>query len=327
MNTRNWPASAGLAIALRTLLLDARAAEAIGVLAAHDVPSILLKGRAIANWLYSGTPRGYGDIDLLVDPRQRERAMEVLATLGYRHYLAGADESEYGSNETDLISPTGIPIDLHHTLLGVTADPTSCWEVLSARTTAMVVGGHKVHVLDEPARTMHLALHVAQNGPADAKAVADMERGLAQLPFSHWDQASHIARALKAEQAFSAGLRVTVTGRAMAAALHLEIPRDVSLLLRTRSAPAEALQIQQLIELRTLRGRLHLIGRKLWPTTAYMLGRVPGSRDGPQALLLARLRRMAGLPARFRVAFHSWSEARSAAAHTNVTERAREIPQ
>lgn len=327
MNTRSQPATEGLAVAFRTLLLDARAAEAIGVLAAHDVPSILLKGRAIASWLYSDTQRNYGDIDLLVDPRQRTSAMEVLATLGYRHNLAGADESEYGSNETDLISPAGVPIDLHHTLLGVTTDPTSCWEILSARTTAMVVGGSKIQVLDEPARTMHLALHVAQNGPMDVKAVADMERGLAQLPFTYWDQASHIARALQAEQAFSAGLRVTVTGRAMAAALHLDIPTDVSLLLRSQSAPAEALQIQQLIELRTLRDRLHLIGRKLWPTTAYMLGRVPGAQGGPSALLVARLRRMAGLPAKFRVAFHSWSEARSTAARTNVTKRTREIPQ
>ena len=301
------------AATFRTLMLDASAAEAVALLARHDVPSILLKGRGIATWLYVGEVRSYCDVDLLVDPAQREQAMEVLATIGYRHHLAGADVAEYGSNETELVSPAGVVIDLHHTLLGVDGSAERCWKVLSARTTELRVGGQVVPVLDEDARTMHLALHAAQNGPADVKALADLERGLEQLPLSRWREAARTARELDAEPAFSAGLRVSALGRDMAAALGLRPPTDVTLLLRTRSAPAEALQIQRFVELRTLGGRLHLVGRKLWPTTAYMRGTVPGARAGAPALLAARLRRMVGLPAKFRVAFRSWSEARHTA--------------
>jgi hypothetical protein len=301
------------AATFRTLMLDTRAAEAVGLLTRHDIPSILLKGRVIASWLYVGEVRNYCDIDLLVDPAQRQQAMDVLATLGYRHHLAGADEAEYGSNETELISPAGVVIDLHHTLLGVDGSPERLWKVLSGRTAELRVGGQVVPVLDEDARTMHLALHAAQNGPADVKALADLERGLDQLPLSRWREAARIARELDAEPAFSAGLRVSALGCDMATALGLLPPTDVTLLLRTRSAPAEALQIQRFVELRTLGDRMHLIGRKLWPTTAYMHGTVPGARAGARALLAARLRRMVGLPTKFRVAFRSWSEARHAA--------------
>lgn len=299
--------------AFRTLMLDARAAEAVALLARHDVPSILLKGRVTASWLYAGEVRDYCDVDLLVDPAQREQAMKVLATIGYRHHLAGADEAEYGSNETELLSPAGVMIDLHHTLLGVDGSPERLWKVLSGRTAELRVGGQVVQVLDEDARTMHLALHAAQNGPADAKALADLERGLEQLPLSRWREAARIAREVEAVPAFSAGLRVSALGRDMATALGLTPPNDVTLLLRTRSAPPEALQIQRFMELRTLGGRLHLVGRKLWPTRAYMHRTVPGARAGGRALLVARLQRMVGLPPKFRVAFRSWSEARNTA--------------
>lgn len=70
------------AIVMRTLLLDAVAAQATALLNEHGVPAILLKGRVTASWLYDGGIRNYCDVDLLVDPAQRERAIEVLATIG-----------------------------------------------------------------------------------------------------------------------------------------------------------------------------------------------------------------------------------------------------
>lgn len=304
---------------MRTLLLDAAAARAAGLLADHGVPVILLKGRAIASWLYPDATRGYGDVDLLVDPVQRELAIEVLGSIGYSHPLAAASPCEYGPNETDLVGPTGVCIDLHHTLLGVAAAPRRCWEVLSTRTAQLVVGGARLTVLDESARAMHLALHVAQNGLADPQALTDLERGLAQLPFTRWQEAGRIARSIDAHQAFSAGLRLSAPGRALAARLGLRPPRDIDILLRTRCAPAPALQIQRFAELRSLRGRLSLVGRKLWPTRAYMCWHDPSARAGRFGLLTARLRRMATLPAKFGAALWSWNLARRAARRPSIS--------
>jgi hypothetical protein len=304
------PDSVDRAVVLRTLLLDAVAAKCTTLLFEHGVPSILLKGRVTAAWLYADSVRSYGDVDLLVGPAQRDRAVEVLATAGYRHWLEGAAEVEYGPNELELIGPNGSCIDLHHTLLGVTASPAQCWAVLSGWTETMTVGGRPVRVLQPAARTMHLALHVAQNGPADLRAVSDLERGAAQLPAELWREAEQIARSLGAHKAFAAGLHAVESGRRIADRLGLLPPPDVELVLRSWSVPAEALQIQKFIEAGTFGRRLRFVARKLWPTTAYMFGRDPAARRSAVSLLGARLRRLVRLPIRLSVALWNWNRAR-----------------
>jgi hypothetical protein len=297
------------AAVMRNLLLDVSAARAFTTLQQHGIAAIVLKGRAIASWLYPGELRPYGDVDLLVAAHLRDHAVAALATLGYRHWLAGADTSEYGTNEIELIGPNGVCIDLHHTLLGVTAPAARCWEVLARRTETTTIGGGEVTVLDQAARTMHLALHVAQNGPADVKATADLARGLDAVPTSTWREAAAIAESIGAVRAFAAGLRVVPPGVAMAHALALRSRPDVGLVLRTGSAPSEALMIQRFIDAPSRRARIGLVLRKLWPTAAYMAARVPAGRHPVMAVAAARLWRLVGLPGRFRIALRSWREA------------------
>jgi hypothetical protein len=308
----------GRAVVMYTLLLDAVAAQSTALLSEHGVSVILLKGAVTASWLYPNEIRAYRDVDLLVDPAQRDRAIEVLGTIGYTHWLAGADQVEYGPNEMELIGPNRTCIDLHHTLLGVAASPARSWQVLSARTQQMSVGGRVLTVLDPAARTMHLALHVAQNGPTDTKAVADLERGLERLPLELWQEGKQIAQSIDATEAFSAGLHVSEPGRRLADELGLAPPRDVGLVLRMTSAPKEALQIQNLVTADSLRTRARLVIRKLWPTSVYMRGGVPTGRTGRCALLVARLLRMAGLPSKFSTALRSWARARHTAQQQNA---------
>ena len=295
------------AVVLRTLLLDAVAARSAGLLAERGVPCILLKGRVLANWLYADEVRDYGDVDLLVPPALRDDAVDVLGSVGYRHRLAGAAPAEYGTNELELVGPNGVCIDLHHTLLGVPA--AQCWAVLSQHTEQMTVGGRSLTVLAPGARALHLALHVAQNGPVDVKAVHDLELGLARLPLDLWRDARDLAEAAGATPAFAAGLYAVEAGGRLAGRLDLLPPRDVALQLRTTSAPQQALQIQNFVEAGSLRSRAGLVARKLWPTRIYMLGRLPAARAGTTALLTARLRRLAGLPHTFFIAFRSWYRA------------------
>jgi hypothetical protein len=44
--------SSELVAAARVLAIDARAVEAVTAMRAADIPSILLKGRSFAHWLY-----------------------------------------------------------------------------------------------------------------------------------------------------------------------------------------------------------------------------------------------------------------------------------
>lgn len=293
------------------MLLEARAVEAVEALVGRRIPVILLKGPVTAAWLYPAGRRTYVDIDLLVAPSTRQDAVLALASLGYSHWLAGADACEFGgATELELMGLDGVCVDLHRTLLGVGADAERCWTILSGRTEPMDLVGRTVTVLDAVARTLHLALHAAQNGPVDSKALLDLELGLSAVPENTWREAAELAADLDATQAFASGLRVLEPGRQMADRLRLPAVDDVELVLRSRSASPFALQIQAFVEARSLAERANLVRRKLWPTRVYMAVTYPETARGPRALLAARLRRLAGLPHKFVVALRAWNDAR-----------------
>jgi hypothetical protein len=278
-----------LAVAARNLLLDRAAGVAIERLRSEGIESILLKGAAIAMWLYKGEVRPYLDIDLLVSPAQFDAATRALSSLGYVHTLEGADASEIGPKERELIGPDGVCIDLHMGFVGVPGDPLRCWEILSQRTRDFTLAGRRtqVKVLDIPARTMHLALHAAQNGVIDVKAVADLQRGLEQVDREQWRSAAGLAEELGATEAFAAGLRLVPAGRSLADELSLPKRISVELLLRTRSAPQQAIFFERVREADGARQKLRLVGRKLFPTVAYMRVNVPLARRGRIGLLVA----------------------------------------
>lgn len=299
----------------RSLQLDHEAGVASEHLRAAGVPSILLKGAAIATWLYgNGEVRPYRDVDLLVPPSQLHMAVEVLAALGYEHELEGAHPAELGPKEVELVGPRNVHIDLHHGLIGVSV-PSECgWEVLSARTTAFrLATGVEVSVLDPPARAMHLALHAAQNGPIDVKAVADLQRGLAKVSREEWNDAASLAEQLEATEAFAAGLRLLPAGRRLADELSLPRRMTVELALRTVSAPQDAIFFERLAQAPGAWGKVRLFARKLFPTVAFLRVNSAMARRGRYGLLLAWLGHPFVLAGRFGPALAAWLAARRAA--------------
>ncbi len=308
------PTDRNLLTVARSLLLDREAAVAVDRLRGAGVPSILLKGPAIATWLYDdGAARPYVDIDLLVPPSQFHRATEVLAQIGYRPRLVGADASELGPKELDLVGPANVCIDLHHGLLGASDRSDHVWEVLERHTVALRLStGAEVQALDVPARAMHLALHAAQNGPIDVKAVADLERGLARVDRRHWEDAATLADEIGAVEAFAAGLRLVPSGRGLAEELSLTRTMSVEQALRIRSAPQDSLFFERLAEARGVRGKAALLARKLVPTSASLRDNSPLAGRGPMGLLLARMIHPISLVIRLLPAFLNWYRVRRA---------------
>lgn len=296
--------------AVRNLLLDQAAANAVAALALAGVPSILLKGPSIASWLYGSEHRGYTDVDLLVSPASREQAVKVLDRLGYVHLLAGADPSEYGMFEIELVRADGACIDLHHSLIGVRVPPARCWEILSGHVVDMRIAGQSVPVLDPVARTLHLALHLAQNGPRDTKALHDLERGAAQLPLFLWQDALALAQTLGALDAFAGGLTASSQAVGLRERLGVREPQDLEVLLRIAAVPQDVLQVHRLVQATSRAQRAQLLARKVWPTRVYMHTRYPVARRGGGALLHARLARMVALPLRAARALTHWRRAR-----------------
>ncbi len=300
------------ALALR---LDGVAGIAVERLRAAGIPSILLKGATIATWLYDdGHPRPYLDIDLLVSPSDAERAKEVLAELGFVHTMNGAHPGEVGASEQELFGPDGVCIDLHVGLLGMNASLQQCWDVLVQHTDRFRLGGGtEVRALDAPARALHLALHAAQNGPIDAKAIADLERGLVKVDRGQWRAAARLADELEATEAFAAGLRLVPEGAALADELGLTHRMTVELVLRTRSAPQTAIFFERLARAPGIRKKAALLARKLFPTAVWMRANSSMARRGRVGLGWAWLLHPLSVLKRFPAALLAWRAARRAA--------------
>ncbi len=304
----------GLVAVARSLLLDREAASVVEHLRKAGVPAILLKGAAIATWLYDdGAPRPYLDVDLLVSPSNLDKTLHALAERGYKRVIEGAHPAEVGPKEIELIGPASVAIDLHHGLLGASGSSAHCWEVLARRTVPLRLAGvADVPVLDVPARAMHLALHAAQNGPIDVKAIADLERGLSRISKDDWKEASRVAADIGAEQAFAAGLRILPSGQQLAEDLSLTREMTVELALRTRSATQDALFFERFAVARGVGRKGALILRKFFPTSGTMRANSALARRGSLGLVCAWIAHPFSLARRFVPAITAWYDARRA---------------
>src|SRR5262245_58781875 len=190
------------------LHLDLLAAEVVTGLDAAGVPSILLKGPAIARWLYPGGGRVYGDIDLLVEPGLRPQAEAVLARLGFVDTQPGESPLECSDRSRSWARGEHDTIDLHVSLEGADKRIDRAWGALFENTEEQRIGGRDITVLNPAGRALHIALHACQHGMHEAQPVGDLERALGRLEPEVWVDAYTLARRLRAVDAFGAGLRL-----------------------------------------------------------------------------------------------------------------------
>ena len=222
MASRTEPSSEAT-YAVRTLLQDRLTADLVASLEAAEVPPVVLKGPAIATWLYRGSEvRTYGDSDLLVAPDRWELAMATLQELGYEDDLGSLGHPRMESFTSHPWKRPGSHVDLHCTLWGIGVTPENAWRTLSARTTPLKVGGREVRVLAPAARAMHVALHAAQHGYDEGKPICDLELATELLSDELWMEAADVARELDALPGFATGLRLVPKGRELAERLGVE---------------------------------------------------------------------------------------------------------
>ncbi|HKZ14561.1 MAG TPA: nucleotidyltransferase family protein, partial [Solirubrobacterales bacterium] len=209
-------------VAALCLLVDRVSAEVITALHAAGVPSLLMKGPAISTWIYVGEPRHYADTDLLLRGADWERAVAVLERLGFADDLTSLDRPRSGSLDSHpyVREADGAAVDLHTTLFGIDAAPAEVWAAFAAERVPLEVGGARVAAPSYRARALHIAMHAVQHGgDAHRKPMRDLELALERLPEPVWAEALELARTLRAEPAFVAGLRLTERGRRLAAAI------------------------------------------------------------------------------------------------------------
>lgn len=299
--------------AARSLALDRRSAELVAELEAAGVPSILLKGPAIAGWLYRGRGvRTYGDTDLLVPPDRWDLAMTTLGRLGFEDGLGDMAHPRMESFTSHPLARGNESLDLHCTLWGIQVPPERAWEVLAANTEPMSIGGRTLLVLAPAARAMHVALHAAQHGYDEGKPVHDLELALELLPDDLWAEAAVVAAELDALGGFATGLRLLPAGRELAERLGVEREASVDALLRVAHVPLSQ-GFEELSNARGISAKLAILLGELAPTAEFMRWWLPLARRGRLGLAAAYLWRPLYLALRAGPGLVAWRRARRAA--------------
>ena len=261
-------------------VVDHETAEVVNALRTEGIRSILLKGPAIAEWLYDDAfDRLYGDADLLVDPARLEDARALVQRLGF----TGGDleVSTYVPRTYAETWTREATVELHRTLSGIAAPPEVAWSELARNTDRMEVGGAEVEVLPGVGKALVVALHAAHHGAAVEPPLRDLRRAVERVPVDIWREAGALAERLDAAAAFGAGLRLVDGGSELADRIGAGRSRSVEAELRAASAPNMAVLLTWLAHGQAApRHKLVVMIRKLFPPLDWMRAASPLARRG-----------------------------------------------
>lgn len=268
------------------LRLESETLQASAVLEAAGIPFRVLKGPA---WAHSAYPdpmmRGFGDVDLLVDPSRWYEAIDVLEQSGAQRALPelrpGFDE-RFGKDAT-LVRGSRAEIDLHRTLvLGPYGLWIDCDELMARAPGSVRLAGTSVPILDAAAALLHACYNAAlADDPPRLMALRDV----AQMAVSNaspveeavdlaqrWKGLSVLRRAFElVNRHLGVHLAETPLGRALEGAMPA---RDRMLLASYRGAGrGYTSQLAAIVAIPGVRERLFYLGALAHPQRAYLQAR------------------------------------------------------
>jgi hypothetical protein len=292
---------------IHTVALDVALVEAVEALRSRRLASLLLKGPALAEWLYpEPAERNYGDVYLMVDPGRFTEAERVLFDLGYRRSAAStAAHHEVWSRGRRV----PVKIELHRTLFWVRCPPDQAWSLLSAGAEEMTVLGSAIPIMGIGGRLVTVVLHAAQHGRGFAQSLTDLDRALELASVDDWRGAVKLAHRLDADEAFGAGLRLRPAGAALADRFGLPPASSSELMLRLDTPRATAFGFERLSHSRGWAGALRLIARELVPPPEFVRVWQPLARRGRRGLVAAYLWRPLWLLWKAPTGFREWRRA------------------
>ena len=261
------PPPVAVRTAALTLRVDNVTAEVVTAMREVGIRALLLKGPSIVAWLYrDGAARAYVDTDLFVAAGSYRQTGDVLRALGFRPL----GYSWHRHSETWQRRRDASIVDLHRSLIGISAPPDTVWEELAAKTDTLRVGGIDVEVLRVPARALHVALHAAEHGVDLSHPLEDLARALRVADEAVWRDAADVARRINARPAFAAGLRFNPAGVRLAERLHLPVERPPAVAVRAGPDMPAVLTLENLTSEQPLRTRARLVFRALAPSPRYI---------------------------------------------------------
>lgn len=292
--------------------------EVVRAFQAGEVPCIVLKGPALADWLYGPAADRYSvDVDLLVASASLSAAEKVLRRLGYAPLVADvhpSDRPRYARvwhRDDDSAN-----VDLHTTLAGVGLPSDEAWAVFSSETEPRAVGTARAEILAPGARALHVALHAAGHGPENPKSSEDLQRALELLPLEVWHEATALAMRLEAVPAFATGLALVPKGRELAEHLGVAGQSTVETALRVQRTTPLALGVEWLSRLPGKRAKIQFVASKVVPPPSFVRRWHPLARRGRLGLAAAYAYRPIWLLLRLGPAFVAWRRAKKESTRT-----------
>ena len=246
--------------------VDHSTAEVLRAFERAGVSCVVMKGPALARWLYEPNERrAYRDSDLLVAPHDWDTAQRVLSEMGFVARGELLSTPWWNTHAVEWAPPAGhVLVDLHYTLQGVGVEPERLWSTLSRRLETLEIGGFPAPVLPVPGLALTQALHACHHGPG-WPALAELERALAREDEATWMAAAALAAELDAVDAFAAGLRLVPEGRELADRLGLPDQTPLEIALAPNFAAPGALTLERFASAPNLGRRLAMIRYALVP--------------------------------------------------------------
>jgi hypothetical protein len=295
--------------------VDAVTAEVTQALGEAGVPSLLLKGPSIAEWLFEDGSRSYTDSDLLVDPARIDEARVVLERLGFTPAFGGLAHPGMNSPPSAPWVRGPFSVDLHETLPGARAARNRVWDLLSWESVELEVGGRPVRALSERARLVHIALHAAHHGPGVAQPLRDLEQALKRVGAVGWSRASELSHDMGAAEAFMNGLSLSEGGRRLADELDMELAPSTAWILHTAGGAPVAEGLERLRTAQGVKQRAQILAHELVPSPDFMRWWSPLARRSRRGLAAAYLWRIIYLASRAPGGVRVWRRARRQSTH------------
>jgi hypothetical protein len=300
-------ASSRLFVASIVMRVDSITVEIVRALRSDGVEPILLKGPAIANWLYEELgDRIYYDSDLLVDAHDLAAAERTLRRLGFTPGQRG-----WLSKSRDW-SRDGESVDVHTSLYGVETDDATAWSLLTADAPMMDIDGTDVRTLRISARALHVATHAAQHEDWFSVPREDLKRALAIVSKETWRDAAELADQLGATGTFAAGLRRAGATELLAELGLQDVPTPAAAALFSATPTPTALGISQLAAARSSGARIRVLARGIVPRPDYMRAHYRLARRSSAGLVAAYGLRLVHLARHLPGGIRAWRAARKA---------------
>lgn len=202
--TRQWHEE------LRTsVLLEAMAVRLAGTL--DGIEWRLTKGAALAHLDY-GDPslRTFGDIDLVIHPRDWTATRSRLAAAGYERAtppLTVGYDHRWGKGAT-FISEDRMEVDLHRRFAVGRFGVTARMEDVFGAHDEIILAGRPIRVMDPTCRLLHACYHATLGGFRRLRAFRDVAQ-LLLVTGADWHEAFAIARTWRGEAVVAAAIETT----------------------------------------------------------------------------------------------------------------------